>query len=190
MTQQECNSLEELIQLMIKYHPDSNIEMVKKAYHFAEQAHAEQKRKSGEPYFFHPRTVAGILAKLMLDAPTIAAGLLHDTVEDCEEVTLEVIEKEFGQEVALLVDGVTKLKRLDFTTKAEQQAESIRKMILAMSKDIRVVLIKLADRTHNMRTLKSQSPMRRLRTDLAYTESSRNSRISACGIWILKAIKT
>ena len=143
---------------MIKYHPESNIAMVEKAYHFAEQAHAEQKRKSGEPYFFHPRTVAGILANLMLDAPTIAAGLLHDTVEDCEEVTLEVIEKEFGQEVALLVDGVTKLKRLDFTTKAEQQAESIRKMILAMSKDIGVVLIKLADRTHNMRTLKSQPP--------------------------------
>ena len=92
----------------------------------------------------------------MLDAPTIAAGLLHDTVEDCEGVTSEVIEKEFGQEVALLVDGVTKLKRLDFTSKADQQAESIRKMILAMSKDIRVVLIKLADRTHNMRTLKSQ----------------------------------
>lgn len=158
MTQQECSSLEELIQVMIKYHPESNIAMVEKAYHFAEQAHAEQKRKSGEPYFFHPRTVAGILANLMLDAPTIAAGLLHDTVEDCEEVTLEVIEKEFGQEVALLVDGVTKLKRLDFTTKAEQQAESIRKMILAMSKDIRVVLIKLADRTHNMRTLKSQPP--------------------------------
>ena len=158
MTYQECTSLEELIQTMTKYHPESNVEMVEKAYHFAEEAHAEQKRKSGEPYFFHPRTVAGILADLMLDAPTIAAGLLHDTVEDCEAVTLEVIEKEFGQDVALLVDGVTKLKRLDFTSKAEQQAESIRKMILAMSKDIRVVLIKLADRTHNMRTLKSQPP--------------------------------
>ena len=158
MTQQECRSLEELIQTMTKYHPESDVTMVEKAYQFAESAHADQKRKSGEPYFFHPRTVAGILANLMLDAPTIAAGLLHDTVEDCEEVTLEVIEKEFGQEVALLVDGVTKLKRLDFTTKAEQQAESIRKMILAMSKDIRVVLIKLADRMHNMRTLKSQPP--------------------------------
>ena len=158
MTQQECRSLEELIQTMTKYHPESDVTMVEKAYQFAEAAHADQKRKSGEPYFFHPRTVAGILASLMLDAPTIAAGLLHDTVEDCEEVTLEVIEKEFGQEVALLVDGVTKLKRLDFTTKAEQQAESIRKMILAMSKDIRVVLIKLADRMHNMRTLKSQPP--------------------------------
>ncbi|MBQ2833820.1 MAG: bifunctional (p)ppGpp synthetase/guanosine-3',5'-bis(diphosphate) 3'-pyrophosphohydrolase [Clostridia bacterium] len=144
---------------MVKYHPDTNnVALVEKAYHFAEKAHEGQKRKSGEPYFVHPLIVSGILAGLMLDAPTIAAGLLHDTVEDCDEVTLEVIEKEFGQEVALLVDGVTKLKRLNFTSRVEQQAESIRKMILAMSKDIRVVLIKLADRMHNMRTLKAQSP--------------------------------
>ena len=158
MTQDECKNLDELIATLVKYHPEADVALVEKAYHFAEKAHAGQLRKSGEPYFVHPLTVAGILAKLMLDAPTIAAGLLHDTVEDCDDVTLEVIEKEFGQEVALLVDGVTKLKRLDFTSRAEQQAESIRKMILAMSKDIRVVLIKLADRTHNMRTLKSQPP--------------------------------
>ena len=158
MTPDECKNLDELIATLVKYHPEANVELVEKAYHFAEKAHAGQLRKSGEPYFVHPLTVAGILAKLMLDAPTIAAGLLHDTVEDCEDVTLEVIEKEFGQEVALLVDGVTKLRRLDFTSRVEQQAESIRKMILAMSKDIRVVLIKLADRTHNMRTLKSQPP--------------------------------
>ena len=158
MTPEGCKSLDELIGVLVKYHPEANVELVKKAYQFAEEAHAGQKRKSGEPYFIHPRTVAGILADLMLDAPTIAAGLLHDSVEDCENVTLEVIEKEFGQEVALLVDGVTKLKRLDFSSRVEQQAESIRKMILAMSKDIRVVLIKLADRLHNMRTLKSQPP--------------------------------
>ena len=159
MTQEVCRSLEELIATMVKYHPDTNnVALVEKAYHFAEKAHEGQKRKSGEPYFVHPLIVSGILAGLMLDAPTIAAGLLHDTVEDCDEVTLEVIEKEFGQEVALLVDGVTKLKRLNFTSRVEQQAESIRKMILAMSKDIRVVLIKLADRMHNMRTLKAQSP--------------------------------
>ena len=158
MTPEGCKNLDKLIGVLVKYHPEANVELVEKAYHFAEEAHAGQKRKSGEPYFIHPRTVAGILADLMLDAPTIAAGLLHDTVEDCENVTLEVIEKEFGQEVALLVDGVTKLKRLDFTSRVEQQAESIRKMILAMSKDIRVVLIKLADRLHNMRTLKSQPP--------------------------------
>ena len=158
MTQEECRNLEDLLSAMSKYHPEANLALVEKAYYFAEKAHEGQMRKSGEPYFIHPVIVSGILARLMLDAPTIAAGLLHDTVEDCEEVTLEVIEKEFGQEVALLVDGVTKLKRLDFTSRVEQQAESIRKMILAMSKDIRVVLIKLADRLHNMRTLKSQPP--------------------------------
>ncbi|MBQ4264683.1 MAG: bifunctional (p)ppGpp synthetase/guanosine-3',5'-bis(diphosphate) 3'-pyrophosphohydrolase [Clostridia bacterium] len=158
MIREECRSLEELISTLVKYHPEADVALVEKAYHFAQVAHEGQMRKSGEPYFFHPLTVAGILAKLMLDPPTIAAGLLHDTVEDCEEVTLDVITKEFGQDVALLVDGVTKLKRLDFSSRVEQQAESIRKMILAMSKDIRVVLIKLADRTHNMRTLKAQSP--------------------------------
>ena len=139
MTHDECRSLEELIQIMVKYHPDADVAMVEKAYHFAQKAHEGQMRKSGEPYFFHPLMVAGILAKLMLDPPTIAAGLLHDTVEDCEDVTIEVIAREFGQDVALLVDGVTKLKRLDFSSRVEQQAESIRKMILAMSKDIRVV---------------------------------------------------
>ncbi len=158
MTQDECTNLEQLLAILIKYHPEANVDLVSKAYHFAEKAHEGQKRKSGEPYFTHPLTVSSILAKLMLDAPTIAAGLLHDTVEDCEGCTQEVIEQEFGTEVAQLVDGVTKLKRLDFTSKADQQAESIRKMILAMSKDIRVVLIKLADRLHNMRTLKSQPP--------------------------------
>ena len=158
MTQEVCRNLDELIGILVKYHPDADVGLVEKAYHFAEKAHEGQMRKSGEPYFYHPLTVSGLLAKLMLDPPTIAAGLLHDTVEDCDEVSLEVIEKEFGQEVALLVDGVTKLKRLDFSSRVEQQAESIRKMILAMSKDIRVVLIKLADRTHNMRTLKAQKP--------------------------------
>ncbi len=158
MRQEECANLQELLDVMTRYHPETNVELVSKAYSFAEKAHEGQLRKSGEPYFTHPLTVASILAKLMLDAPTVAAGLLHDTVEDCEGVTQEIITAEFGEEVAQLVDGVTKLKRLDFTSKADQQAESIRKMILAMSKDIRVVLIKLADRLHNMRTLKSQPP--------------------------------
>ena len=158
MTQDGCTNLEELKAILLRYHPEANVALVEKAYHFAEEAHKGQFRKSGEPYFVHPLAVAAILARLMLDAPTIAAGLLHDTVEDCEGITSETIEKEFGQEVSLLVEGVTKLKRLDFSSKADQQAESIRKMILAMSKDIRVVLIKLADRTHNMRTLKSQPP--------------------------------
>ena len=106
--------------------------------------------------------MASILTELMIDAPTIAAGLLHDTVEDCENITLETIQREFGQEVARLVDGVTKLNKLDFADREEAQAESLRKMILAMSKDIRVVLIKLADRLHNMRTLKYQKEARQV----------------------------
>ncbi|MEG0767589.1 MAG: bifunctional (p)ppGpp synthetase/guanosine-3',5'-bis(diphosphate) 3'-pyrophosphohydrolase, partial [Clostridia bacterium] len=133
-----------------------------KAWHFAQQAHADQRRKSGEPYFIHPQRVASILADLMLDAPTIAAGLLHDCVEDCEGITLETIQQEFGAEVAQLVDGVTKLTRINFTSREEQQAESLRKMIIAMSKDIRVVIIKLADRLHNMQTLKFQPRDRQL----------------------------
>ena len=136
--------------------------LCRKAYDFAARVHADQKRKSGEPYIIHPVYVASILTEIMIDPPTIAAGFLHDTVEDCPDVTLETIEKEFSPEIAQLVDGVTKLGRLNFTDREEQQAESLRKMILAMSKDIRVVLIKLADRLHNMLTLKYQSPERQI----------------------------
>ena len=139
-----------------KYDPGEGYKMVEKAWHFAEEAHAGQNRKSGEPYFIHPCFVASILTDLMIDPPTIAAGLLHDTVEDCDGITLETIKKDFGEEVAELVDGVTKLNKLNFANREEAQAESIRKMILAMSKDIRVVLIKLADRLHNMYTLRYQ----------------------------------
>ncbi len=153
----ECMPLEKMLARVQKQHPGESYLLVKKAYEFAENAHAGQVRKSGEPYFIHPASVASILTDLMIDAPTIAAGLLHDVVEDCKCVTLETIQKEFGEEVALLVDGVTKLDKLDFTDREEQKAESLRKMILAMSKDIRVVIIKLADRLHNMRTLRYQS---------------------------------
>ena len=149
-------TLEELKKCMERFHTGDNAELVERAWHFAQEAHKDQKRKSGEPYFVHPAAVASTLAELMMDGATIAAGLLHDCVEDCEGCTLEVIQQNFGPEVAQLVDGVTKLTRLDFTSREEQQAESLRKMILAMSKDIRVVLIKLADRLHNMRTLKFQ----------------------------------
>ncbi len=148
--------LDQMIARVRKYNPGDGYLLVEKAYHFAENAHAGQKRKSGEPYFIHPCFVASILTELMIDPPTIAAGLLHDTVEDCEGVTLSMLSEEFGDEVARLVDGVTKLNKLNFETREEAQAESLRKMILAMSKDIRVVLIKLADRLHNMRTLKFQ----------------------------------
>lgn len=152
----DCLSLEEMLTRMRQYNPGADLAVVEKAFHFAEKAHEGQARKSGEPYFIHPQHVASILVEIMLDAPTVAAGLLHDTVEDVEEITLEVIESEFGKEIAELVDGVTKLGHLNFADREEQQAESLRKMILAMGRDIRVVLIKLADRLHNMRTLAFQ----------------------------------
>lgn len=158
----EAMPLDQMLARVQKYNPGDGYLLVEKAYHFAEEAHKDQKRKSGEPYFIHPCFVASILIELMIDPPTIAAGLLHDTVEDCEGITLDTIRSEFGGEVAQLVDGVTKLNKLDFANKEEAQAESLRKMILAMSKDIRVVLIKLADRLHNMRTLKHQRPERQV----------------------------
>ena len=155
-------SVEELIEKIRRYHPDDDMDLVRRAYAFSEQAHHEQRRKSGDPYFVHPCAVAVILADLMLDATTIAAGLLHDCVEDVECVTTQTIREMFGQDVELLVDGVTKLSKLNFSSREEQQAESLRKMFLAMAKDIRVVLIKLADRLHNMRTLKYQKPERQV----------------------------
>ena len=128
-----------------------DISMIQKAYEVAREAHKDQKRKSGEPYIIHPLVWAIILADLELDKETIVAGLLHDAVEDTW-MTDEGCEKEFGSEVALLVDGVTKLGQLNYSKdKVELQAENLRKMFLAMAKDIRVILIKLADRLHNMR---------------------------------------
>ena len=148
----------ELIASIKKYHPSTDITMIQKAYETAREAHKDQKRKSGEPYIIHPLCVAIILADLELDKETIVAGLLHDAVEDtwmtCDEIT-----REFGPEVALLVDGVTKIGQLSYSKdKVELQAESLRKMFLAMAKDIRVILIKLADRLHNMRTLQYMTP--------------------------------
>ena len=149
---------DELIASVKKYHPSTDISMIEKAYKIAYEAHEGQKRKSGEPYIIHPLCVAIILADLELDKETIVAGLLHDVVEDTV-MTTEEITKEFGAEVALLVDGVTKLGQLSYSAdKVEVQAENLRKMFLAMAKDIRVILIKLADRLHNMRTLKYMTP--------------------------------
>ena len=148
----------ELIASVRKYHPSTDISLIDKAYHIAEAAHKNQARKSGEPYIIHPLCVAIILAELELDKETIVAGLLHDVVEDTV-MTNEEIEQEFGSEVSLLVDGVTKLGRLSYDAdKLEIQAENLRKMFLAMAKDIRVILIKLADRLHNMRTLQYMKP--------------------------------
>jgi GTP diphosphokinase / guanosine-3',5'-bis(diphosphate) 3'-diphosphatase len=134
------------------YYPDANVDIVRKAYAFADEAHRGQTRASGEPYMIHPTDVAQTLADLRLDIPSIVTGLLHDTVEDTH-ATLPQIEKEFGKDIAELVDGVTKLSQITCKTSEEKQAENFRKMILAMAKDIRVILVKLADRLNNMRTL-------------------------------------
>ena len=149
---------QELIASIRRYHPSDDISMIEKAYHVADNFHKEQKRKSGEPYIIHPLCVAIILADLEMDKETIAAGILHDVVEDTV-MTLDELGKEFGGEVALLVDGVTKLTQLSWSMdKMELQAENLRKMFLAMAKDIRVIIIKLADRLHNMRTLQFMTP--------------------------------
>lgn len=150
---------ERLVEKIKKYHPSAgDLKIIEKAYNMAREAHKEQKRKSGEPYIIHPLCTAIILADLELDKESIVAGLLHDVMEDTS-VTKEQITKEFSEEVADLVDGVTKITKLDYDVdKVEEQAENLRKMFLAMAKDIRVILIKLADRLHNMRTLQYMKP--------------------------------
>ncbi|GAB6181975.1 bifunctional (p)ppGpp synthetase/guanosine-3',5'-bis(diphosphate) 3'-pyrophosphohydrolase [Desulfotomaculum defluvii] len=150
------SSLFELEQKVLLYNPSADIAFLRGAYNFAENAHRGQKRISGEEYIVHPLAIAIILAELQLDVQTVAAGLLHDVVEDTG-ITLNDIENTFGPEVATMVDGVTKLGKLQYQTKEERQAENLRKMFLAMAKDIRVILIKLADRLHNLRTLQFQS---------------------------------
>lgn len=149
---------EKLIDMVKRYHPSDDVHLIEKAYKIAYQAHQGQLRKSGEPYIIHPVCVCLILAELELDKETIVAGMLHDVVEDTV-MTSEEIAKEFSDEVALLVDGVTKLTQLNYVAdKVEVQAENLRKMFLAMAKDIRVILIKLADRLHNQRTMQYQTP--------------------------------
>lgn len=148
-------NFDKLQEKIISYNPNANMEEVRKAFDFASLAHEGQIRYSGEPYIKHPLNVAYILAELELDETTVIAGLLHDVVEDTK-YKIEDIEKNFGKEVALIVDGVTKLSRIEYKSKMEQQVENYRKMFLAMAQDIRVILTKLADRLHNMRTLRYQ----------------------------------
>jgi guanosine-3',5'-bis(diphosphate) 3'-pyrophosphohydrolase len=147
----------EIIDQVLGYYPEANVALLEKAYVFSAKVHSGQVRLSGEPYLSHPLAVAGILARLRLDDESIAAGLLHDTLED-GHVRLEDLEKAFGQDVAHIVQGVTKLSQFDYQSREERQAEYMRKMILAMSQDIRVLLIKLADRLHSMRTLQFHAP--------------------------------
>ncbi|HIE33061.1 MAG TPA: bifunctional (p)ppGpp synthetase/guanosine-3',5'-bis(diphosphate) 3'-pyrophosphohydrolase, partial [Thermodesulfobacteriaceae bacterium] len=162
MSHRDVVRISDILDQIQSYLPGANTHLVEKAYVFAAKAHAGQIRKSGEPYLSHPLAVAYILSQMKMDLPTIAAGMLHDTVED-SEVTLEEIKRHFGEEVALIVDGVTKLGVLPTTSRLHKQAENFRKMLLAMAKDLRVILVKLADRLHNMRTLEFQPEHKRRR---------------------------
>ncbi len=150
-------TIDTICNTILSYYPEAKLDLVRKAYDFADHAHKGQMRSSGDPYVIHPMDVAQTLAELRLDIPSVVTGLLHDTVEDTH-ATLEIVEKEFGKDIAELVDGVTKLSKITFKTSEEKQAENFRKMILAMSKDIRVILVKLADRLNNMRTLEHLAP--------------------------------
>ncbi len=149
--------LEDLVERVRSYHPEADLELIRRAYHYGEWAHRAQVRKSGEPYFTHPARVAGVIADMRLDTASVCAGLLHDVVEDTL-ASVDDIQGDFGPEIATLVDGVTKLGQINFTSKEDRQAESFRKMVIAMAKDIRVLLIKLCDRVDNMRTLEHMKP--------------------------------
>src|SRR5699024_1736448 len=161
MSKEKVLTVEDVIE-RAAYLSDKDIELISRAYKYAYKAHENQFRQSGEPYIIHPVQVAGILANLGLDAETIAGGFLHDVVEDTE-ITLEEIAETFTESIAMLVDGVTILGKIKYKSQEAQQAENHRKMFIAMSKDVRVILIKLADRMHNMRTLKFLPPEKQRR---------------------------
>ena len=146
--------LDDILDKVSAYNPSADLEIIRKAYVFSAKVHEGQRRRSGEPYLSHPMEVAEILTHFKMDASVIATGFLHDTVEDTY-ATIEEIRDLFGEEVAVLVDGLTKLARINFDRREDREAENFRKMILAMAKDIRVIVIKLADRLHNMRTLEA-----------------------------------
>ena len=153
------SSADDLVTKVRAYHSGADAGLIRRAYEFSRGMHKGQKRQSGEPYFVHPVGVASLIADLRLDVASVVTGLLHDTVEDTL-TTLDEVKAEFGDEVGTLVDGVTKLSQVNFTSREEKQAENFRKMILAMARDIRVILVKLADRTDNMRTLQHLAPER------------------------------
>ncbi len=162
MTDNGAAEIKELLTKVLSYHPNADAGLIERAYRFAAKSHAGQTRVSGLPYLSHPLGVTMILAELRMDSVSISSGFLHDTVEDCG-VTIQQLKEGFGADVALIVDGVTKLGKIEFSRKEERQAETFRKMLLAMAKDIRVILVKLADRLHNMRTLESLPEAKQLR---------------------------
>jgi len=147
--------LNDILDMVASYNPSADLNLIRKAYVYCAKVHQGQTRLSGEPYIIHPLEVAGLLASMRLDVPSIVTGFLHDTIEDTL-TTPEELAGMFGQEVADLVEGVTKISKIHFKTKEENQAENFRKMLLAMANDIRVILVKLADRLHNMRTMQFQ----------------------------------
>jgi guanosine-3',5'-bis(diphosphate) 3'-pyrophosphohydrolase len=152
----------ELVERIQRYKPQVNEALLNKAYVYAMQKHGDQKRASGDPYFSHPLEVAAILTDMRLDESTVAVGLLHDTIEDTTATRRE-IEEMFGDDIGRLVDGLTKLKKLDLVSRRAAQAENLRKLLLAIADDVRVLLVKLADRLHNMRTLEHVPPHKRAR---------------------------
>ena len=158
----EVKSVEDLLQKVRSYNPGADLEFIRRAYFFSFEAHGEQKRHEGSPYIEHPLAVASILADMKMDTVSIAAGLLHDTIEDTPTIK-EDIQKRFGYELAFLVDSVTKLGKIQFQSKEEAQAENFRRMLLSMAEDIRVIMVKFADRLHNMRTLQYLPQHKRLR---------------------------
>ena len=160
MVYETVTDLDQLLDRIKSYAPDADLGLVRKAYEFSAKAHEGQRRRSGEPYLQHPIAVAGVLTSLKTDVTAIVAGLLHDTLEDTV-ATADELEQEFGKDVLHLVDGVTKIGKITFRSYEEKQAENFRKMLLSMADDIRVVLIKLADRLHNMRTLEHLRPAKR-----------------------------
>ena len=161
--------MKELLAKVKAYNPRADLEVIKKAYEYAGRVHAEHKRLSGEPYITHPLAVAKILADLEQDAVTLAAALLHDVIEDAA-VTREKLAGEFGEEITRLVEGVTKLSQLTFISREERQAENFRKMFVAMGEDFRIIIIKLADRLHNMQTLQYLPPAKQQETSLETRE--------------------
>jgi len=156
----DINTVDALIDRVFSYNLDSDADLLRRAYAFSNEAHYKQKRKGGEPFIEHPLAVAAILCNMRMDTNTIAAGLLHDTIEDTD-TTVEDIKELFGEDIAFLVESMTKLSKMEFKTSEEAQAENFRKMLLAMAEDMRVILIKFADRLHNMRTLEYLSPEKR-----------------------------